>query len=205
MSSPAIEELNALLSQRNRNLDPEGRAEVDTRIQQRFLARRAVLITDMAGFSRITQEEGILHFLGLIQRMQSLVRPVIAEFGGHLVKAEADNVYATFQTPSDAVRAAVGMHDACFADAKGRHANDTVGVSIGLGWGEILDVDGDDFFGHEVNLASKLGEDIASGGETLATQAVVEAASDIGGFWWEQKTARISNIAFAYYALERTE
>ncbi len=205
MSTPAVEELNALLQARNRQIDAAGRAEVDGLIQQRFLARRAVLISDMSGFSRITQEEGILHFLGLIQRMRELVGPVIAEHGGNLVKAEADNLYATFQTPSDAVRAAVGMHEACLADAVGRHFNDSVSVSLGLGWGEILDIDGDDFYGHEVNLASKLGEDIATGGETFATQAVVEAASDIGGFWWEQNSARISNIAFSYFKLQRNQ
>jgi len=205
MSTPAIEELNALLAERNAAADAGERAQADERVRQRFLTHRAVLISDMSGFSRITQEEGILHFLGLIQRMQGLIRPVITGHGGHLVKAEADNLYASFQTPGDAVRAAIAIHEACTADAVGRHTNDTVAVSLGLGWGEVLDIDGDDFFGHEVNLASKLGEDIASGGETLATQAVVDAAADIGGYWWEQRSARISNIAFPYFELKQNQ
>ena len=32
-------------------------------------------------------------------------------------------------------------------------------------------IDDDDFYGHELNLASKLGEDIAESGETLLTEA----------------------------------
>jgi adenylate cyclase len=44
-------------------------------------------------------------------------------------------------------------------------------VSIGVGYGEILMVEDDDFYGNELNLASKLGEDVAESGETLLTEA----------------------------------
>jgi class 3 adenylate cyclase len=40
-----------------------------------------------------------------------------------------------------------------------------------VGYGEVLMVDEDDFYGNELNLASKLGEDIADPGETLLTEA----------------------------------
>lgn len=47
---------------------------------------------------------------------------------------------------------------------------DRIEVAVGIGHGPILLAD-HDFFGDEVNLASKLGEDIAGHGEILLTQA----------------------------------
>ena len=202
MSGPALSELDALLSERN--AAPDQREVVDARIRARFSKRKAVMITDMSGFSRITQEEGILHFLGLIKRMQGLCAAVLRDAGGHLVKAEADNLYASFDSPGAALTAAIALHDACARDAEGRHRNDVIGVSVGLGWGDILDIDGEDFFGDQVNLASKLGEDIASGGDTLASADFVDALGDRPGWLWERHTVRISNIEFAYYAGART-
>ncbi|MCP4809056.1 MAG: adenylate/guanylate cyclase domain-containing protein [Proteobacteria bacterium] len=200
MSGPALSELDALLESRNTAPDRAARETVDARIRARFSRQKAVMITDMSGFSRITQEEGILHFLGLIKRMQGLCAEVLRAEGGHLVKAEADNLYATFDHPDHALAAAIALHDACARDSQGRTVNDTIGVSVGMGWGEVLDIDGEDFFGDQVNLASKLGEDIASGGDTLASAAFVETLKERPGWLWEKHIVRISNIEFAYYA-----
>ena len=60
--SPAVEELNRLLSERDGLLDTAARADVEARIWERFSATRAVVITDMSGFSRITKKHGIVHF-----------------------------------------------------------------------------------------------------------------------------------------------
>ena len=85
--------------------------------------------------------------------------------------AEADNLFAVFDDAPAALRAAIAMQRVC-TEAAPRHAeHDRVAVAIGVGFGRILDIDGHDFFGHEVNLASKLGEDTASGGEILLTEA----------------------------------
>ena len=37
----------------------------------------SLLVTDMAGFTRITREEGILHFYMLIKQMQSICLPIL--------------------------------------------------------------------------------------------------------------------------------
>lgn len=44
-------------------------------------------------------------------------------------------------------------------------------ASIAIGYGRILNIDEDDLYGDEVNLASKLGEDIAGRGAILLTEA----------------------------------
>ena len=46
--------------------------------------------------------------------------------------------------------------------------------SYGIGYGDMLDLD-DDMFGLEVNLASKIGEDLARPGEALLTPSAAAA------------------------------
>jgi hypothetical protein len=80
-------------------------------------------------------------------------------------------LFAIFDTVAAAVAAARDVQEqletanAFLPDDWDLHA------SIGVGFGEVLMVDDDDLFGNELNLASKLGEDIALSGETLLTEA----------------------------------
>jgi class 3 adenylate cyclase len=99
--------------------------------------------------------------------MQVVTREVVEGAGGSVVKFEADNLYAVFAEPRAAVEAAIRINVAFRAqnvlteDAKDIH------VAIGIAWGEILLVPGQDFYGDAVNLAAKLGEDLAEPGEIL--------------------------------------
>ena len=183
--------------------DAQTRAELDAEIRRRWERPRAVLISDMSGFSRITKEEGILHFLGLIRRMHAICVPVIQAHGGHLVKAVADNLYARFQDARSATAAGFAMHEACARECAGCGPNDTVEVAIGIAYGALLDLDGEDFFGDPVNIASKLGEDIGEGGDLLVT---ADAAADVvtpEGWRGTTRHARISGVDIDYVAFAR--
>lgn len=207
MDTPApVLELHGLLAERNAHRDPAVIAELDGRIRSRFERPLGVLISDMAGFSTITQQAGIIHFLALIRHMQSLCVPVIEAHGGHLIKAEADNLYAYFEEPVLAVDAAVAMRAACEADAKLHGVLDRVQVAIGLGFGPILDIDGHDFFGDQVNMASKLGEDIACSGEILLTRQMAEQLSEhpLASALFAHST-HISNVELDYFSLGAVE
>ena len=46
---------------------------------------------------------------------------------------------------------------------------------MGIGYGPTLVIAGKDLFGHEMNMACKLGEDIAGQGEILLTAAACQA------------------------------
>lgn len=198
-----MEEFSEMLEERMAAATAQERAAVDTRIRQRYERRRAVLISDMEGFSRITQEQGILHFLALIQRMQTICLPRIAGNGGHLVKAEADNLYAMFHDPQTAVNAAVAMMDACDEAFEGKGPNDRVRLGIGIAFGPVLDIDGMDFWGDPVNVASKLGEDLADGGDLFMAAQAAEMVTPPPGWRTETKHERISNIEIDYAALVR--
>ena len=74
---------------------------------------------------------------------------------------------------ASALRAALGAMRDLDAHNHGRH--DHIRACIGLGWGEVLLVPGEDIYGPEVNRAFVLGEDVAKGGELLVTAAFLEA------------------------------
>ena len=174
---------------------------MDQRIWDRFGVRRSVLIGDMSGFSRITRAHGILHFLALIRSMHRLLQPIVEQHGS-LTKMEADNLYASFEHPSAAVRAALEMHEACAGHNEGRPEEFRILMSFGIGFGDILDLEGEDYFGDEVNVASKLGEDIGNGGQTLLTAPAADTAELPGGHFLEQHSIRIAGMDLPYYSLE---
>jgi adenylate cyclase len=152
--------MNRFLQERNEN--PERAAEIDAQITKFFGETLAILVMDMSGFSRQTLRHGIIHFLAQIHRMQTIAAPVVETYQGELIKQEADNILAVFPEVDQAVAGALDL-DGKFAAANTmlpEHFD--IHGEFGIGCGEILVVENEDVFGSEVNLASKLGEDLAS-------------------------------------------
>ena len=165
-------ELARLLDARNEH--PESLAEIDGEIWQRFGRTCAVLVLDMCGFSRLTMRYGITHFLAMIRRLGIIVRPVIAAAGGRVVKAEADNVFATFDDVPQALAAARAIHRNLEAANTFLPEDWDMHAGIGIGYGPMLLIGEHDLFGSEMNVASKLGEDVAGRGEILLSVAAHE-------------------------------
>jgi class 3 adenylate cyclase len=167
-------ELARLLDARNEH--PESLAAIDAEIWQRFGRTRAVLVLDMCGFSRLTMRYGITHFMAMIRRLQTIVRPVIAAGGGQVVKTEADNVFATFDDVPQALATARAIQRSLDAANTFLPEDWDLHAAIGIGYGPLILVGDDDLFGSEMNIASKLGEDVAGRGEILLSSAARERA-----------------------------
>ena len=160
---------------------PVEQAALETDLWARFGTEKTVLILDMAGFTVKVQKHGLLFFLRKIRYMQSVVGPLLTEWRGELVKFEADNAYAVFTRPIDAVHCALRIHQTFRELANGLPDVDNVTVSIGLAHGSILLIPGHDFFGDAVNVASRLGEDIAGHHETYVSAEVLAAIGEAPG------------------------
>ncbi|UCU97417.1 adenylate/guanylate cyclase domain-containing protein [Acidovorax radicis] len=161
--------LRRLLSARNQM--PGCTATVDAAIEQAFVRRVAILVLDMCGFSRITQSHGIIHFLAMIHQMEQAARPAIEGNGGEVIKQEADNLFAVFAAPEQALEAALDTLRALDAMNAVLPPERALHVSAGIGYGATLVIANEDLFGAEVNGACKLGEDIAATNEILLTRA----------------------------------
>lgn len=190
-------QLDRLLDQRNEH--PERIPQLDGRIREQFEAPRAVLVLDMCGFSRVTLRHGIIHYLAMIRRTHQTVLPIVAARGGHVFKTEADNVFATFPKVPAAIAAATDIQ-AELARANSVLPSDwDVHVGIGVGFGPLLVIGEDDVYGSEMNLASKLGEDVAEAGDVLLTEGAFAAAGrDRKRF--RKKAIKLGRLKLPYYA-----
>ncbi len=158
------------------------------------------MVVDSTGFSRVSAAHGILHFLSRLASMRETVRPVLERHGHIIARFEADNVFAAFDSPDTAIRAAMDIHHA--VEFSGLMLTDTepFRLCIGIGFGRMLYAESmEGYFGKEMNLASKLGEDTANGGEILLTESTYNNASQelVAGF--ERRSTLVSGLSFDYY------
>ncbi len=162
-----------------RPTDSAAVAAFDREIWRDAGARRAVLVTDLSGFTRITKARGILHFLSVFRRCVALASPEISKVGGTLVKTAADNLLAVFPEPTQALAAARAMIASAAAANAAWEPDSRVRICAGIGYGDILLLE-DDLFGDEVNVAYKLGEDIARPDEILLSEPAVARLRERG-------------------------
>lgn len=154
------------------------RPEMDCQNFPALFRKRAIVFTDTADFTLRTARDGILHFLMVFERVTEVAEPVLRRTGGELVKAEGDSFLIRYRDVGAACRGVMALDAALQRLNSGRPENEQVHFSYGIGYGDVLDIE-DDMFGLEVNLASKLGEDLAEPGEALLTPsaaAVLEPA-----------------------------
>jgi class 3 adenylate cyclase len=86
---------------------PAEETAITDEIERAFTQRRAVMVLDMSGFSRVTQAYGIVAFLVMIMKMRGLSEPIIEAHNGELVKAEGDNLFCLFPDVDDALGASM--------------------------------------------------------------------------------------------------
>ncbi len=162
MSDLAYLDFDALVSRAVS--DPEAVREA----HRRFGATAAILVVDFTGMVRRTDEHGIVYALGRARQAAAAL-----DLAGTRVKRVADTIFAVYESPLralvDALDAQRRLHQALPPD------DDPVHACMGLGFGEMLLIPGQDVFGAEVNRAFVLGEDVAKGGEVLVTAGFLAA------------------------------
>jgi adenylate cyclase len=153
---------------------------IDEQIWDEFGETWAIMFTDLTGFSRMVARFGIIHFLQIIADQRRLFVPLISQFQGKLLKEEADSLMILFPQASDALDCALAMQRASRDTNRDRAPEDQVLLCLGIGFGRMLRPSDHDVFGHEVNIASKLGEDVARAGEILMSEAARDALAQRG-------------------------
>lgn len=169
--------LLAYLKRRERT-SPARRGELDCSTYPRFFHRHAVVYTDTADFTLRTARDGILHFLMVFNRVVVHAEPMLRRHAGKLIKVEADSLLMRFPDVEAACRGVDAMESLLRRLNRGRIADEQLRFSYGIGFGDMLDLE-EDLFGLEVNLASKLGEDLAKPGEALLTPTAAAALSQV--------------------------
>jgi len=169
-------------------------AALERRLWRRFGRKGAAFVLDMSGTSRAVRERGIVPLLLRIRRMQRLGVPIIERHGGELVKAEADNLFAFFRHVRSAMDAAIDMQRALAADNRERDPAWKIEACIGIAQGRALVLPDQDLFGDCVNVAAKLGEDLAQPNEILVALQAFSRLDDVGAYSTEDISMTVSDL-----------
>jgi adenylate cyclase len=168
LASPLMDYVHRRFLQHFVEQDVVGHMEVDLKEDDADLGRirMAIAFADLAGFTRFTEEEGEEEALSFVERFVEDVTNTLPD-GARVVKTIGDEVMIVAQDVDALVDWAVG-----FVGLFDERPEPRIGIHYGL----TVYRDGD-YFGREVNLASRVVAR-ARGGEILVTDSVVEAVDD---------------------------
>ena len=173
--------------------------EWEKHIWDKFGCRRAVLVLDSTGFTRVTRSHGIVHYLMTITKLRDIVTEVLEDYQCTHSRAAADNIHANFHKPIHAYDAAVAVNSALRDHQLMTTESEPFTVGIGVGYGELLDSGAEGLYGSEMNFASRLGEDIAEGREILLTEAAWAGLPSAKQSQFEERHFGFADHSLPYY------
>jgi len=128
-------------------------------------APEAIAFVDLSGFTRLTEEQGDEQAAERSRALASVVRSATTRNGGSVIKLLGDGAMLHFASAADAVAAASAVIELA-------HHRGLPAARAGISAGALIRRDGD-YFGHTVNLASRIC-DAAAAGTVTATRQVAE-------------------------------
>jgi adenylate cyclase len=153
----------------------------------------AMCFLDLAGYTRLTEERGDQAAAALAGDLAVLVERSSRAHGGTPVKWLGDGVMLHFREPAGAVEAALGMvGQVPEAGLPPAH--------VGVAAGPVV-VQGGDYFGRTVNLASRVAAR-ADAGQVLVTATVAEAPSPDGVVYADLGALQLKGFAAPVRVLE---
>jgi adenylate cyclase len=137
-------------------------------VRSKVVRPTAMCFMDLAGYTRLTEEQGDAAAAAAAVTLAPLVGRIAAGHGGRPVKWLGDGVMLHFPDPGEAVVAALDMADELPAAG-------LPPVHVGIDAGPVIFQDGD-FFGRTVNTAARIAAH-ARASEVLVSDAVLGASS----------------------------
>ena len=114
----------------------------------------------------------------------------------------ADNCYAFFRDVNLAFNAAIELQKMTQKASIPLIGDEYFGLSIGIGFGRLLKAGSHEhYFGDEMNIASKLGEDTGSRDDILLSDNAYKSLSKKKNFLFKMHTSSISGVKFKYHQL----
>ncbi|HEV3127351.1 MAG TPA: adenylate cyclase regulatory domain-containing protein [Solirubrobacteraceae bacterium] len=164
LASPVMDQVHQRYLQHFVEQDVVGHMESDLDGEAVDLGRMRVAIAfaDLAGYTRLTEEEGELEAVDTVERFVEAVETTLPD-DARVIKSIGDAVMIVGSDPGALTDWAVGFQQLYLERVRPR---------IGIHYGDALYRDGD-YYGRDVNIASRVGAR-AAGGEVLVTRSVVE-------------------------------
>jgi class 3 adenylate cyclase len=146
--------------------------EAAERGEDRESLEATIAFVDLASFTSLAQIHGDEVAADILNRFDELVRKLLEEHGGTLVKQIGDAAMLVFTEPVQAVRFAIGL------DATASREQNFPALRSGIHSGPVLYRVGD-YVGHTVNIAARIAA-LAGANEILVTEPIAEAAVESG-------------------------
>jgi adenylate cyclase len=134
-----------------------------------------ILFSDIEDSTALNERMGDRSWVRLIDQHDKLVRKLVGDHSGHVVKSQGDGFMIAFAHPEEAVQCSIELQRALDDGAKRRRKN-TIRVRIGIHMGKSVRR-GDDLFGRNVAMAARVAAE-ADGGEILVSASVRDAVGD---------------------------
>lgn len=139
---------------------------------------RTFLIADIRGYTRFTRERGDAAAATLAKRFADLARDAVEARSGRVIELRGDEALAVFESPAQAVRAALEFQATCAEESEADPAF-LLPVGIGIDVGEAVPVE-DGYRGVALNMAARLCSGAAAG-QVLVTRGIVGSAAPVDG------------------------
>jgi class 3 adenylate cyclase len=123
------------------------------KVMDRRLA--AILAADMAGYSRLMEQNEDEVLVRQKAHRRELIDPEIKTRGGRIVKTTGDGMLVEFASAQDAVRCAISIQSAMVEREAQTAADNRITYRVGVNLGDVIFDDGD-VFGDGVNVAARL-------------------------------------------------
>jgi adenylate cyclase len=137
---------------------------------QRHLA--AILAADVAGYTRLMEQDETDTFARLKAHRKELFEPEIEKHGGRVFKLTGDGLLAEFGSVVDAVECAVAVQRGMAERNKDVADDRRIDVRIGINLGDVI-VEGEDRHGDGVNITARL-QELAEPGGIAVSRTVVD-------------------------------
>ena len=133
----------------------------------------------MVDYAGTTERIGDQASLRRLHEHHRIVRQALQHHGGREVKVQGDGFMIAFNGAARAMRCAMEIQRA-FRDHVPASGEDPIAVHIGINTGDAV-VEGDDYIGHTVIVASRLA-DAAAPGEILVSSLSEQLVAGSGEF-----------------------
>lgn len=153
----------------------------------------AILAADVVGYSRLMGRNEVETLRQVKSLLQEVIRPLVSEHKGRVVKTTGDGVLAQFGSVFEAFECALKVQKATVERAAGVAADDRIRLRIGINVGDII-IDEGDVFGDGVNIAARL-ESLAKPGGICISQRAWEDLRRLKAPFVDLGDLNLKNIA----------
>jgi len=142
-------------------------SDQETKSERRLTA---VMVTDIAGYSSLTQSDEAGTFVAL-GTMRGAAEKLVRQHRGRIANTAGDSILAEFSSAVEAVNCAMALQSMPPEQGIGTELRARIGIHLG----DVMERNGD-LFGTAVNIAARL-EDIAEPGGIVVSSAVRDATA----------------------------